>query len=102
MFKLNSFKLIKSNLIHIDFQLNTQLKNQQITIDEFAKIHTNFIRCISESTIKTVLEMNKFRSKDTINNLLKQFWNIYYQQAKENLDQLQIATNQAYLVLKKL
>lgn len=102
LFNKYSFQLIRSDVSSVNFKFYEQLQNGEINLDQFAKIQTGFMRCATESIIRDALESNKERSKEDIDILVNQFWEIYHQQAKENPHQLQIGSHQTYVILKKI
>jgi hypothetical protein len=100
LFNKYSFKLINNDISCIDFKFYEQLKNGEITLDQFAQIQTGFMRCGTESILKQTLQLQ--RSQQDIQQLLDSFWEIYYEQVKLNPQQLQISSHQTYLILKKI
>jgi hypothetical protein len=102
LFQKYSFQLIKSNIEKIDFQLDKQWKNGDMTREEFAQFHTDFIRSATEFVLKNALQSNHSRSNEDIQLLINRFWKIYYQLILENPDQIQLSFYQTYLILKKI
>jgi hypothetical protein len=102
IFEKCSFELIKSDISTVELPFCQQWKKGDMSIDEFAKIHTGLFRCGTESILKQTLEINEKRSKEEIDQLLNRFWQIYNEQIKQNPHEFIIKSCQTYLILKKL
>ncbi|CAF0723070.1 unnamed protein product [Adineta steineri] len=102
LFNQYSFQLIHSNISTVDFKFYEQLKNNTINKEEFAEAQTKFIRCATDSVLRGVLESTENRSKENIDQLSNEFWNMYYKGVYENEDNFDIGCCQAYVVLKKV
>ncbi|CAF0736016.1 unnamed protein product [Adineta steineri] len=102
LFNQYSFQLIHSNISTVDFKFYEQLKSNKITLEQFAERQTEFIRCATDSVLRGVLESTENRSKENIDQLSNEFWNLYYKGVYENEDNFDIGCCQAYVVLKKL
>ncbi|CAF0906512.1 unnamed protein product [Rotaria sordida] len=101
LFNQYSFQLIKSELRNSTINFYEQLQFGQITLEEFAQNRTEFMRPWCEPILKTALEINKQRSKEEINQLLNQYWTIYYSKIKEKPDEYKSCLSYTYLILKK-
>lgn len=102
LFDLYSFELIKSDTLNIDFQFYQKLKNGEQTLEEFAQIQKGFFRCAIDSILREALAINKNRSEEEIDQLSNQYWNIYYEQVKQNPHELDLKSHQTYIILKKI
>ncbi|CAF2845344.1 unnamed protein product [Rotaria sp. Silwood2] len=85
-------------LIHYTF---TRLQQGELTLDEFVKDHTRFLRSWAEPSLRETLERNNHRSNEGVETLLDQFWNLYEREVKELLNQFDLCCFYAYLILKK-
>ncbi|CAF4074330.1 unnamed protein product, partial [Rotaria sordida] len=101
LFKKFSLKLIKFELCEIRIDMLTRFQQGELTLDEFAKHCTQFVRSWSEPLLQEILEKNNHRSKEAVKILLEQFWNIYEQEVKELANQFNIHGFITFLILKK-
>ncbi|CAF1419506.1 unnamed protein product [Adineta steineri] len=102
LFDQYSFKLILSKISAVDFEFYRQLKNNEISLEEFAERQTKFIRCATDSVLKEALESTGERSKEDIDQLSNKFWDLYKEHVQQNPDDFDIKCYQTYVVLKKL
>ena len=77
LFNQYAFELVKAQFSVIESELFSQSQNKQITADEFARAHTQFMCSWSESASRKALELTGERSHNDIDELLTQFWSIY-------------------------
>ncbi|CAF3663667.1 unnamed protein product [Rotaria sp. Silwood1] len=102
LFARCSFQLIKSDIGSVKLPFIERWQNKQMTVDEFARSITLYIRGWSESTLKQVLLINN-RSKQDIEQILNRFWSLFDHEArKEFYHLLDISINLTYLILKKM
>jgi len=101
LFKKFSLKLITSDLCEIRTDILTRLQQGKISLDEFAKDRTQFVRSWSEPSLRQALEMNNYRTEKDIQTLLDQFWNMYEREVKELSNQFDTSSPRAYLILQK-
>lgn len=101
LFNQNSFELIHAQFSPIESELFSQWKNQEVSLDEFARAHTQFMRSWSESALRETFEMTGKRSSNDIERLLTQFWSSYEQIVKENPDEYDSQSFRTFLILKK-
>ncbi|CAF3720825.1 unnamed protein product [Rotaria sordida] len=101
LFARCSLELIKSDFGSVKMPFIKQWQNEQMTLDEFARSMTLYVRSWSESTLEQALLINN-RSKQDIEQILNQFWSLYNHDARKQVDQLlDICMNFTYLILKK-
>ncbi|CAF1365798.1 unnamed protein product [Rotaria sp. Silwood1] len=103
LFERCSLKLIKAELSHLKLPILELYHNGQLTFDQLVKIFTKVFQSTMDPLLKLVLEKNG-RSKEEINELLKDFWVIYEDKLKERPD---LVTNRnqyvcACLILTKI
>ncbi|CAF0878356.1 unnamed protein product [Didymodactylos carnosus] len=101
LFKKVSFKLIKSKLCEVRTDICTRFQQGELTLDEFANDRTQFVRSWGEPSLREALEKNNHRSKEAVETLLEQFWNVYEREVKELSNQFDIYAFVTYLILKK-
>ncbi|CAF1075365.1 unnamed protein product [Rotaria sordida] len=101
LFKKFSFKLIKSELSEARINILTRYQQGEVSLDEFAKDRTQFVRSWGEPSLRQALEMNDHRSEKDIEILLDQFWNMYEQEVKEHANQFDTSSPRIYLIVKK-
>ncbi len=102
LFRQYAFELIKVEFRSLKSELFSQWQNKQVTLDEFARAHTQFMRSWSESALREALESSGERSQNDIEALLNQFWTIYEQEVKERPDEHDSQSYRTFLVLKKI
>jgi len=102
LFNQYSFELIQSGMSSVDFKFYDQWKSGEMSLEKFTQIQAGFVRCATESILKEALAIDEKRSKEEINQIADQFWDVYKEQIKENPHDFQIKLAQTYVVLKKI
>ncbi|CAF1354069.1 unnamed protein product [Rotaria sordida] len=102
LFEKFSFKLIKAKIYEVKTNIFLRFQQDELTLDEFAKDRTQFMRSWSEPSLREVLEKNEHRSRDEIEQLLDEFWNMYERKVKKYSNQFDIFFCETYLILKKI
>jgi hypothetical protein len=102
LFEKYSFELIQSGMSSVDIKLYDQWKNGEMSLEQYSQAQTGFIQCATESVLRETLEMDETRSKEEINQLSTQFWDVYRKEIEENPHDFQIQLYQTYVVLKKM
>ncbi|CAF0856886.1 unnamed protein product [Adineta steineri] len=101
LFARYKFDVIKSEFSSVTIPFIKQWQDKQITLDEFVRLLTSYVRSWSESILKQALFENNKSEKD-IEQTINQFWNLYDQEVRKRFDQfLNIRSNVIYLILKK-
>ncbi len=100
LFRKYKFELIKAQFCPIESVLFSQWQQKQVTVDEFAENHTQFVRSWSESALRQALETSQ-RSQNDVEVLLEQFWTIFKQEVKAKPDEHDSQSFRTFLVLKK-
>jgi hypothetical protein len=95
-------KLIRSELCEVRINILTQLQQGKMSLNEFAKDRTQFVRSWGEPSLRQALEKNNHRSEKDIQTLLVQFWNMYEREVKELSAQFDTSSSRSYLILKKI
>jgi hypothetical protein len=95
-----SFELIKSKLASTSSPVFKQLKEEQISLDEFARSISLYVQGWSESILLQAL-MNNGRTKENISTILNQFWALYEGKVKDQPDVANFCLHHIYLILKK-
>ncbi|CAF1132389.1 unnamed protein product [Didymodactylos carnosus] len=99
LFARCSLKLIKSNFGSVKMPFIKQWHDGEMTLDEFARSITLYIRSWSELTLKQALLINN-RSKKDIEQMLNQFWSLYDQEVRNEFHKvLDLCMNYTYLVI---
>ncbi|CAF3791070.1 unnamed protein product [Rotaria socialis] len=101
LFSKFSFELVNSQFHIILSEIFSQWQQKQVTVNEFARFHTQFMRSWSESALQQALEANEKRSKTDVQVLLDRFWMMYEQEVKERPHEHDSRSFRTYLVLKK-
>ncbi|CAF2746973.1 unnamed protein product [Rotaria sp. Silwood2] len=101
LFKKFSLKLIKSELCDTRTDTFTRFQQGELTLDEFVKDHTRFLRSWTEPSLRETLERNNHCLDEEVETLLDQFWNLYEREVKELSNQFDLCCVYAYLILKK-
>jgi hypothetical protein len=102
LFNKFSFKLLRSEMCEVRINILTRLQQGEISLDEFAKDRTQFVRSWGEPSLRQALEMNDHRSEKDIEALLNQFWTMYEREVKEHSNQFDTSSSRTYLILKKI
>lgn len=102
LFDRYCFELIKSDVSSVKIPFIEQWKNKQMTLDEFVRSMTLYIRSWSEPILKQTLLINN-RSKEDIEQILDQYWSLYDNELRKGPEQLlNLCMNYTYLILKKM
>ena len=103
LFARCSLKLIKVDVVRIKSVFYTQLRNGEITLNEFAQSVTGTTRSWSQSVLKQVLEANGERSTvEDIDKAMAQFWTMFEQEIKEHPDKYNSSATRTFLIWKKV
>ena len=102
LFSKYTLELIKAEFFLIKLELFSQWQQGQVTVDEFAHAHTQFMRGWSEPALQQALETDGKRSKNDVQVLLDQFWTLYEQEIKERPHEYDGKTFRTFIVLKKI
>ncbi|CAF1222083.1 unnamed protein product [Adineta steineri] len=102
LFNKFSLKLIKSDILEVRINILNQLQQEKISLDEFAKDRTQFVRSWGEPSLRQALEMNNKRSEKDIQILLDQFWKMYEREVKQLSNQFDTSSCRTYLILQKI
>jgi hypothetical protein len=102
LFQKHSFQLINSDQCQIPLKFFQKWKQGQITVEQVAEAHTQYIRGFNESLLKQALQTNGKRSNEQIEQLSNQFWTLYQQEIFEKPDEYNTGFYRACLSLKKL
>jgi hypothetical protein len=103
LFERCSLKLIEAELVPLKVPTVEQYHNGQLTLDQLMKIFTKVFQSTMDTLVKRVLVMSG-RSKEEIDELLKDLW-VKYEQKLSKRPDLVVNRNQyvcVALVLKKI
>ncbi|CAF1489194.1 unnamed protein product [Rotaria sordida] len=101
LFNRCSFKLIKSTLKKVSIRLFDDYRQGRKTLDECARVYTQWTRSWVESVLRQTLEMHERSTKD-IETILDQYWTHFENAAKERPHDDIVNMCDNYLVLKKI
>ena len=102
VFKQCSLQLMKSDFCYTQPKFYDEFQEGKITVEQFAQKHAGFIRGWAESLFKILLQRNKTRSEEDVNELSDRFWSIFYEQIMENPKEHNSSTSEIHLVFKKV
>jgi hypothetical protein len=102
LFQQYSFELIQSGMSSVDIKFYDKWRSGEMSLEQYSQAQTGFMQCATDSILRETLEIDEKRSKEEINQLSNQFWDVYRKEIKENPNDFQIRGHQTYVVLKKM
>jgi hypothetical protein len=100
LFHQCSLKLIKFELIRLKSLIFYRYRNQQITLDHFAKSLIILMQSSIETNLKQTLEIHS-RTKEEIEQISTQIWSLFEERIKIEISHDVVNTYATYLILKK-
>ncbi|CAF1484779.1 unnamed protein product [Adineta ricciae] len=101
LFNQHSFQLIKSKMLTIKYPIYKQWKENEITLDKFARSTASFVRGWCEPMLEEIL-VNTGRIQNEIPDLLNRFWNLFEEKVRQQPHVVHTFSDYTYVVLKKM
>ena len=102
LFRKHSLELIKSDHRRISLEFFQKWQLGQLTAEQVAEAHTQYMRGFNESSLKQALQTSGKRSNEQIAQTLNQFWALYQREILKKPDEYNTGFYRACLSFKKV